>query len=125
MIVVEQLTPIGLLVMMHPVVDALKRKIGQKRRRTDMKKTLIVILVIVLLASISLNVLAGYQRFLIIPQQKWKDSFDDNHLTVVKDKQTGVYYLLYRGYQKAGISVMYDSSGNVLRSKNKNVESFK
>ena len=68
-----------------------------------MKKFCIVALIVVLIGSLSLNVMGGYQRF--------KFNYFGHGITMIKDNKTGVCYLAntWRG----GFTVMYDANGKI------------
>lgn len=84
-----------------------------------MKKLWIILLVIVLIISIGCNVVAITNRFVIKQIDKYEGISDWNYsrLYVAKDKTTGVCYLIFEGYRKGGITVMYDSDGKILVEK--------
>lgn len=84
-----------------------------------MKKLWIILLVIVLVVSIGLNVVAITNRFVVKQVDKYEgvNNWNDSKLYVIKDKTTGVCYLIFEGYRKGGITVMYDSDGKILVEK--------
>jgi hypothetical protein len=79
-----------------------------------MKKIIIGLLVLILLVSVSFNVVAGYNRFISIKTER-------DLTKIIIDQKTGVNYLLvYRNYginSPIAITVMYDSNGKILVEK--------
>jgi hypothetical protein len=76
-----------------------------------MKKLIIIGLTVILIISLSINVMGAYQRIMVKQEIT-------NHYQIIVDKETGVNYLEYHGYGGAyGITVMYNSKGSILIDK--------
>jgi hypothetical protein len=79
-----------------------------------MKKILILV-VITLFISIGFNVLAVYERF------SFKTYKSEIHgwlnTSMIKDKKTGVCYLVFHTDRYSSITAMYDSNGKILVEK--------
>jgi hypothetical protein len=81
-----------------------------------MKKFLIIVLILGFIVSIGFNVIAGYKRIISISLSDTEYKMAGGFVEIIKDKNTGVCYLIYNGRGTA-ITPMYDSNGKVLVEK--------